>query len=100
VTPLEAVQRISEFECAVRVQKLARVTLIRDCNSKLWELLGLTRDQVFSCEGKMPQVLDFPFDIWMCNIGIKNPAKRITAYGRSFVEAVDIATNEMNRAKK
>ena len=94
MTPQEAVQRLAEFECAVRVQKLGRSTAICDCAPELWVFLGLTREQVFFCEGKRPQVCDFPFDIWVCQIGIGNHGtRRRTAYGRSFSEAVNAATS-------
>ncbi len=98
---MEAVQRLAEFECAVRVQKLGRSTAICDCARELWAFLGLTREQVFFSEGKRPQVCDFPFDIWVCQIGIGNHGtRRTSAYGRSFSEAVEKATSNVEHDRR
>jgi hypothetical protein len=89
-----ALHRIAALDCSVRVQKYGRSTHICDCDKNLWVFLGLTREQVYPVSGKRPQVCDFPFDIWVCQIGLASHAKRRrTAFGRSFADAVIAATS-------
>lgn len=96
MTPAEAVQKLTENDCSVRVQKLGRSTQICDCAKELWDFLGLLRDQVFAINGKRPQVCDFPHDIWVCQIGIgAHGVRRRTAYGRTFCEAVEKASSNV-----
>lgn len=92
MTPEDAIQRVSEIKSSVRIQKLSRATIILDCHKSLWAYLGVTREQVWNNHHPLLTVNDFPFQIWMCLIGIGDHSREtIRAYGKTFTEAVENA---------
>lgn len=86
VTIYDALQKLSECKCSVRVQKYADSTRIDDCHKSLWKFLGCVDScQRMTDSGKPLQVRDYPHDIWCCTIS------RRYGYGLSLLQSVEAA---------
>ena len=84
----EALEALAGIDCTVRVQKLAKTTLIGDCSESLRVFLDYTlydHRKRLAHGTKALQIKDFPHDVWMCQIGNR------VAYGKTFVQSVAAA---------